>query len=111
MQHGQHNGQPSWDLVEILMDIRHDIGGLKVGQQMHLAEFREARRESREDINLVHRRIDRELRHTPKPEKRDWIASLGLSGAKEAVFLAAIVIGSLTGTLTLDKLLVALGEK
>lgn len=120
MQHGQHNGYPSWDLVEILLGIRHDIGALMASHQITLEEVRSHHSEMRQDIIRAHERMDREVRDMHKRVDREvkaigkagrpgWIESLGLSSVKEAVILATLIIGGLTGGLTVDKVLAALG--
>jgi len=95
---------PSWELFDILSGIRHDIGGLKSAQDMHLQETRAARRENREDINELHRRIDRQLalpsRQPPPPsrfsarakELAEWAAPL-----RELVTIVCLVAAGIAG--------------
>lgn len=120
MQHEQQNGYPSWDLVEILLGIRHDIGALKASQQLTHEEVRSHHLAMKQDIIRVHERMDWEVRAMHKRVEREvkaigkrglpaWIESLGLSSLKEAVILATLIVGGLTGGLTVDKLLSALG--
>lgn len=109
---GHMNGHPSWpQLFEIMSDTHHKVGGLE--KSLGLVVDHVSR-----GFDRVHQRIDHlhihgnseidnlrdrvtTLEAAPKPERRGWISSTGLS-PKELIGLVIIVITSLTGTLSSD---------
>jgi len=96
----QMNGhhQPSFDLVGILLDIKHSIGGVEAGLERTHEQLTTGLHRVHERIDVVHERMDTHL-VTPKPERRGWTESLGLS-VKELAGLILLALAGLYGTLT-----------
>lgn len=99
---GHHH--PNWDLFGIVLGIQGSVSRVEALLERTHDQMTSGLDRAHDRIDTLHDRIDTHL-VAPKAEKRGWIASLGLSGVKEAIFLAAVIIAGLTGGLTWDKLL------
>jgi hypothetical protein len=110
---GELNGHHiSWpQMFGIMSDILHKVGGLQTGQEMTREEVRSGLIRVHERIDNLHLHGHQQIHHlhgrvtvleaAPKPERRGWIQSTGLS-PRELISLVILVIMSLTGTLTSD---------
>lgn len=103
---GHHH--PSLDLVGILLDIKHSIGGLTVGQEMTREQMTDRFDRQDERIDTLHERIDTHLA-APNPEPRGWASSTGLT-PKELAGLILLAAAGLFGTLTPDHITAWLGH-
>lgn len=93
---GHH--QPSWDLFGILLNIQGTVSRVEAGLERTHEVATTGLNRANERIDTLHDRIDTHL-VTPKPERRGWIESSGLS-VKELAGLVLLALAGLYGTLT-----------
>lgn len=93
---GHH--EPSWSLFGILLDIKGAVSRVEAGLERTHEVATTGLERTNERIDTLHERIDTHLA-TPKPERRGWIESLGLS-PKELAGLVLLAAAGLFGTLT-----------
>jgi hypothetical protein len=93
---GHH--QPNWDLFGILLGLQGSVSRVESALERTHEQVTAGLDRANERIDTVHERIDAHLA-TPKPERRGWLQSLGLS-PKELAGLLLLVGMGLFGTLT-----------
>lgn len=114
---GPTNGFPSWpQLVGMFASIENRLGGVQMGQHLSIEQSRKMDQRLAEGLTRVHERIDELKLHGSQEitdlqgrvttleatkgvrRQRDW---LGLS-TRELLSLIALIVMSITGTLSSD---------